>query len=624
MSLPRRNRAPTRPSREDRHRMTRSRAPSASTSAARRSRRCGSTRDGDVLARARASTRRPTTCPALLRTMRDGRASGPRRRTSARSASARPASSRGHRASCRSPPTSRGASVDLREVLGGRSACRRVVDNDCTVAAWGEYRFGRRPRASTICCSSGSAPGSAAASCSAARSIRGAHGFAGEIGHIIVEPGGAVCGCGNRGCWETVASGSAISSAAAAERLRARRPTASSRSVAGGARRRRRRHAILDGGGPRLGRGSPGSSNVLDPEIVIVGGGASHGRGRPAARIPRARRSATRSRRRAYRPAVPIVPAALGIDSAAVGAALWALREASVKLGLFLSAFTADPRKPLAVARARRRRRLRRGVRLRPPVPARRTRAARRSSPSRCSRPRPPPTRAWGSGCSSRGRGTGPSGSSRRRRRGARAARRRRRGARARARGPIGRAEHEVAGLPYPADRASAPSCSRRPCSRLRALFGGEAWPGGSMTPALAGPLLPPGRRRGVGRGNVRAVVGVAARTADAWNGWGMTTDGFAASGGAARRWAREAGRDPEEVRPHGPGSCWSAKDAADAGLARGARVEAGGSLDIWRGTVDDLRSVRDRVSATGAAWMVPLAAGPPDRLELIAETLRS
>ena len=40
--------------------------------------------------------------------------------------------------------------------------------------------------------------------------MRGAHGFAGEIGHIIVEPGGEACGCGNRGCWETVASGAAL------------------------------------------------------------------------------------------------------------------------------------------------------------------------------------------------------------------------------------------------------------------------------------------------------------------------------------------------------------------------------------------------------------------------------
>jgi len=40
--------------------------------------------------------------------------------------------------------------------------------------------------------------------------LRGGHGVAGEIGHIPVDPAGELCGCGQRGCLETVASGSAI------------------------------------------------------------------------------------------------------------------------------------------------------------------------------------------------------------------------------------------------------------------------------------------------------------------------------------------------------------------------------------------------------------------------------
>ena len=52
---------------------------------------------------------------------------------------------------------------------------------------------------------------------------RGAHGFAAEVGHIVVEPGGPVCGCGNRGCWETVASGSAITREGRAAARRQRR-----------------------------------------------------------------------------------------------------------------------------------------------------------------------------------------------------------------------------------------------------------------------------------------------------------------------------------------------------------------------------------------------------------------
>lgn len=39
---------------------------------------------------------------------------------------------------------------------------------------------------------------------------RGRHGLAGELGHIVVEPGGQACGCGGRGCLETVASAAAL------------------------------------------------------------------------------------------------------------------------------------------------------------------------------------------------------------------------------------------------------------------------------------------------------------------------------------------------------------------------------------------------------------------------------
>ena len=77
------------------------------------------------------------------------------------------------------------------------------------MAAYGEFRFGAG-RGTGTCCWSRSVPGSAAGSsrtdgCSAARTASRP-----EIGHIIVEPEGPLCGCGNRGCWEQVAAGRAI------------------------------------------------------------------------------------------------------------------------------------------------------------------------------------------------------------------------------------------------------------------------------------------------------------------------------------------------------------------------------------------------------------------------------
>ena len=40
--------------------------------------------------------------------------------------------------------------------------------------------------------------------------VRGASGFAGEIGHMVVDPTGPTCPCGKRGCWERFASGSGL------------------------------------------------------------------------------------------------------------------------------------------------------------------------------------------------------------------------------------------------------------------------------------------------------------------------------------------------------------------------------------------------------------------------------
>ena len=104
--------------------------------------------------------------------------------------------------------------VDLREALGGFGV-PVAIDNDCTVAAFGEHAVGAgRGVEDFLYVGVGTGIGGGIVHGGAV--MRGAHGFAGEIGHIIVEPGGEVCGCGNRGCWETVASGAALTRASAA------------------------------------------------------------------------------------------------------------------------------------------------------------------------------------------------------------------------------------------------------------------------------------------------------------------------------------------------------------------------------------------------------------------------
>src|SRR2546428_5557153 len=97
----------------------------------------------------------------------------------------------------------------IAEVVGRAAGTRVIVENDCTAGAYGEYRVGAaRGVAHVLYIGVGTGIGGGLIL--GGTLYRGAHGFAAEVGHIVVEPGGPPCGCGNRGCWETVASGSAI------------------------------------------------------------------------------------------------------------------------------------------------------------------------------------------------------------------------------------------------------------------------------------------------------------------------------------------------------------------------------------------------------------------------------
>jgi alkanesulfonate monooxygenase SsuD/methylene tetrahydromethanopterin reductase-like flavin-dependent oxidoreductase (luciferase family) len=186
-----------------------------------------------------------------------------------------------------------------------------------------------------------------------------------------------------------------------------------------------------------------------------------------------------------------------------------------------------------------------------------------------------------------------------------------------------GAAEHRVLGLPYPpvAERAVA---LEETALAMRALFGGKPWPGGTAIPAMEGPLLPAaGADVWIG-GTGETAVRAAARTADAWNGWGMADDAFVARADQLARLAAEAGRDPATVPPTWAAIALVGRDAAELASLEQERASRGGSLDIWRGTADDLRTLRDDLVARGVTWMIPLAAGPADRVEFVAEILRS
>src|SRR5438128_8231316 len=212
-----------------------------------------------------------------------------------------------------------------------------TVDNDANVAAWGEFRFGAG-RGSTDLLLVTVGTGIGGGIVGGGSLYRGAHGFAAEIGHIIVEPGGPPCGCGNVGCWEQVASGRAIERLgrqAAAEHPESAlgRTAGGDPSTIDGPAVTKAAHQgdpmslrILERVGVRLGEGIAGLVNVLDPDVVVVGGGAAAA---GDLLLEPARRAFVDAVEAAdHRPAVPILAAALGNDAGAIGAADLARAEA--------------------------------------------------------------------------------------------------------------------------------------------------------------------------------------------------------------------------------------------------------------------------------------------------------
>jgi glucokinase len=84
-----------------------------------------------------------------------------------------------------------------------------VVENDANVAAWGEYRFGAGLGEDfLVCVTVGTGIGGGIVL--DGELYRGRFGIGAEIGHLTMVPGGRLCGCGLRGCWEQYASGNAL------------------------------------------------------------------------------------------------------------------------------------------------------------------------------------------------------------------------------------------------------------------------------------------------------------------------------------------------------------------------------------------------------------------------------
>jgi glucokinase-like ROK family protein len=156
------------------------------------------------------------------------------------------------------------------------------VDNEANMSALAESYFGAAREAEFVLYVS-SGVGLGGGIVLKKQILKGASGFAGEIGHMTLDPNGRQCSCGNVGCWETLASQSAvfrrISEAAAAGRQTTLVPKPGARvemSVSRVVEAARRGDFValesLRETGRYLGIGMANLINALNPEIVVFGG----------------------------------------------------------------------------------------------------------------------------------------------------------------------------------------------------------------------------------------------------------------------------------------------------------------------------------------------------------------
>lgn len=222
--------------------------------------------------------------------------------------------------------------LDVVEEVGRRVGREVLVENDANAAAWGEYRHGSgRDCRDMLLATVGTGVGGGCIVDD--RLLRGGHGIGGEVGHITVDPNGPTCGCGNHGCLEVFASGTAL------ERT-ARELIASGAAKGAGLRERcggdpaaltgqdvtelaragdEGAIALFTELGTRLGEGLASICAVLDPALVVIGGGVVDA----GALLldPTADAFAAHLIGRGHRPSPEVVAASLGNDAGLVGVA---------------------------------------------------------------------------------------------------------------------------------------------------------------------------------------------------------------------------------------------------------------------------------------------------------------
>ncbi|MFZ9565834.1 MAG: ROK family protein [Ilumatobacteraceae bacterium] len=175
------------------------------------------------------------------------------------------------------------ADFDVAGLLSRRLSRGVTVENDATCAAIAEWKLGAAKGfddAVVVTLGTGIGGGLIVGG----RVVRGHNGFAGEVGHMVVDPNGPVCPCGRRGCWERFASGSALG-AMARSAIRAGGLKQLGSMVTDVSEVRGEHVCELAESGDSQAReiidefahwaaiGLVGLTNILDPACIVIGGG---------------------------------------------------------------------------------------------------------------------------------------------------------------------------------------------------------------------------------------------------------------------------------------------------------------------------------------------------------------
>ena len=185
------------------------------------------------------------------------------------------------------PHITKVADLPLRDLVADRldrDLDEVTIDNDATCALLAESTIGAAQGArDAVLVTLGTGIGGGVLAGGVIQ--RGSNGFVGEMGHMVIDPDGPDCPCGRRGCWERFASGSALArfgrlAAEAGEvpavvalaggdptKVTGEHVTAAARAGDEAAL------AILDGFGRWVGIGLVNLTNLLDPELFVLGGG---------------------------------------------------------------------------------------------------------------------------------------------------------------------------------------------------------------------------------------------------------------------------------------------------------------------------------------------------------------